>query len=89
PPATTTAPSCNTGSLQCCNSVQNVSAQQVLLSTLGISAGSVSGLVGLSCSAISVAGAGGNSCSAQPVCCTNNSFNGLISLGCSPINLNA
>jgi hypothetical protein len=59
-----------------------------LLGLLGIALGSVTGLVGLTCSPLSIIGAGGNSCSAQPVCCTNNSFNGIVSLGCSPINLN-
>ncbi|KAF8204671.1 hydrophobin-251 [Pholiota molesta] len=30
----------------------------------------------------------GTSCSAQPVCCTNDSFNGVVALGCTPININ-
>ncbi|KAF8886005.1 fungal hydrophobin-domain-containing protein [Infundibulicybe gibba] len=81
---------CNTGPIQCCNQVQSASTTALasLAGLLGISLGSITGLVGLSCSPISVAGIGGNSCSAQPVCCTNNSFSGVLALGCSPINLN-
>ncbi|KAF8886037.1 hydrophobin-251 [Infundibulicybe gibba] len=81
---------CNTGAIQCCNQVQSASTTGLasLAGLLGIDLGSITGLVGLSCSPISVAGIGGNSCSAQPVCCTNNSFQGVLALGCSPINLN-
>ncbi|KAF4621000.1 hypothetical protein D9613_000972 [Agrocybe pediades] len=81
---------CNTGSIQCCNSVQSSSTQGVaqLAGLLGIDLGSITGLVGLSCSPLNILGIGGNSCSAQPVCCTGNTFSGLISLGCNPINLN-
>ncbi|KAF8875137.1 hypothetical protein BD779DRAFT_1678405 [Infundibulicybe gibba] len=42
----------------------------------------------MTCSPISAIGLGGNSCSAQPVCCSNNSFNGIVALGCTPVNLN-
>ncbi|KAF9038662.1 fungal hydrophobin-domain-containing protein [Panaeolus papilionaceus] len=81
---------CNTGSLQCCNSTQLATSSSIagLLGLLGVVVGSVTGLVGVTCSPISVVGISGNSCSAQPVCCTNNSFNGLIALGCTPVNLN-
>ncbi|KAF8870878.1 hydrophobin-251 [Infundibulicybe gibba] len=81
---------CNTGALQCCNQLQSSSNTDLasLAGLLGIDLGSITGLVGLSCSPISVAGIGGNSCSAQPACCTNNSFSGVLALGCSPINLN-
>ncbi|KAF9547857.1 hydrophobin-251 [Agrocybe pediades] len=81
---------CNTGSILCCNQTESASSSigQALLGLFGIPIGSVSGLIGISCSPISVIGIGGNSCSAQPVCCTNNSFNGVIALGCFPINLN-
>ncbi|KAF5326971.1 hypothetical protein D9619_004101 [Psilocybe cf. subviscida] len=89
---TGTAPSnqCNTGSLQCCNSVQAANSKSIagLLSLLGIVVGSITGQVGVTCSPITVIGASGTSCSAQPVCCTNNSFNGVVALGCTPINLN-
>ncbi|THV02182.1 fungal hydrophobin [Dendrothele bispora CBS 962.96] len=81
---------CNTGSIQCCNSVQsaNTGLVQGLLGLLGVAVGSVTGQVGVTCSPISVIGAGGNSCSAQPVCCSNNNFNGVVALGCTPININ-
>ncbi|PPQ89201.1 hypothetical protein CVT25_001270 [Psilocybe cyanescens] len=81
---------CNTGQLQCCNSTQSATSSSIagLLSLLGVVVGSVTGLVGVTCSPISAVGVGGNSCTAQPVCCTDNSFNGLIALGCSPVNLN-
>ncbi|KAL4262258.1 Hydrophobin [Pleurotus pulmonarius] len=88
-PTSTPVSECNTGSIQCCNSVQAASSPAVglLAGLLGIVLGPLTGLVGLTCSPLSVIGIGSNSCSAQTVCCTGNSFNGLIVLGCSPINL--
>ncbi|KAF5354774.1 hypothetical protein D9756_005705 [Leucocoprinus leucothites] len=82
--------SCNTGPISCCNSVQQSGSTQVnqLAGLLGIVLPTIQGLVGLNCSPLNVIGLGGNSCSSQPVCCSNNSFGGLISLGCNPINLN-
>jgi len=41
---------------------------------LGLDLGSITGLVGLSCSPLSIVGLGAHSCSQQPVCCTGNSF---------------
>ncbi|KDR79960.1 hypothetical protein GALMADRAFT_1171623 [Galerina marginata CBS 339.88] len=84
------ASQCNTGSVQCCQSVQSASSPTAagLLGLLGIAVGSVTGLVGVTCSPITAIGVGGNSCSAQPVCCSNNSFNGVVALGCTPVNLN-
>ncbi|KAF9478418.1 fungal hydrophobin [Pholiota conissans] len=81
---------CNTGSLQCCASTSTASTPSTaaLLGLLGVVVGSVTGLVGVTCSPITVIGASGTSCSEQPVCCTNNSFNGVVALGCTPINLN-
>ncbi|KAF9007184.1 hydrophobin-263 [Cyathus striatus] len=80
---------CTTGSLQCCTSVQSASSSivSVLLGLLGIDVSGVTGQVGVTCSPISVVGVGGNSCTAQPVCCTGNSFNGVVALGCTPINI--
>ncbi|CAA7260491.1 unnamed protein product [Cyclocybe aegerita] len=81
---------CNTGDIQCCNSTMQSSTTSLglLSGLLGLVLPAISGLVGLNCSPLSIIGLGGNSCSAQPVCCSNNQFNGLISLGCIPINLN-
>ncbi|KAF5362460.1 hypothetical protein D9756_002084 [Leucocoprinus leucothites] len=81
---------CNTGTIQCCNSVQSVNSSAVglLAGLLGIVLQGVTGLVGLTCSPLDILGVGGNSCTAQPVCCTGNSFSGLIVLGCTPININ-
>ncbi|KAG2032424.1 hypothetical protein BDR03DRAFT_970119 [Suillus americanus] len=48
----------------------------------------VLGEVGLGCTPISVIGTGdGASCLQQPVCCSNESYNGLVNIGCTPINL--
>ncbi|TEB19294.1 fungal hydrophobin [Coprinellus micaceus] len=80
---------CNTGPVQCCNSVQSASAPALvsLLALLGIAVADQV-RVGVTCSPISVIGLPGNACSAQPVCCTNNSFNGIVALGCVAVNIN-
>ncbi|KAF9483029.1 fungal hydrophobin [Pholiota conissans] len=80
---------CNTGSLQCCNSTATSASQ--LTGVAGLLAallGPITGIIGVTCSPITVIGASGTSCNEQPVCCTNNSFNGVIALGCTPININ-
>ncbi|KAH9475718.1 Fruiting body protein SC3 [Psilocybe cubensis] len=84
------ASQCNTGGLQCCNSTGTANSDAIskILGLLGIVVQDVTALVGVNCSPISVIGIGGNSCTAQPVCCTNNSFGGLVALGCSPVDLN-
>ncbi|KAF8153770.1 fungal hydrophobin-domain-containing protein [Crassisporium funariophilum] len=87
---TTPASQCNTGDLQCCNSAQaaNSPAAAGLLALLGVVVQDVTALVGITCSPITAIGVGGNSCSAQPVCCSNNSFNGIVAIGCTPVNIN-
>ncbi|THU75243.1 fungal hydrophobin [Dendrothele bispora CBS 962.96] len=92
-PATTQtiSPSqCNTGPIQCCNSVQQASspAATELCGLLGIVVQGADVLVGVTCNPISVIGIGGNSCNAQPVCCENNDFNGVVAIGCVPVNIN-
>ncbi|KAF9556195.1 hydrophobin-315 [Agrocybe pediades] len=84
------ASQCSTGQLQCCNSTGTAKDASIskLLGLLGVVVQDVTALVGVTCTPITVIGAGGNSCSAQPVCCTNNSFNGVVALGCTPVNLN-
>ncbi|PFH48064.1 hypothetical protein AMATHDRAFT_49815 [Amanita thiersii Skay4041] len=83
--------SCNTGPVQCCNSVQQVNNQNqgLLAALVGLDVSQVTGMVGLGCTPISVIGLSGNSCSGQTVCCSHNNFNAVVGVGCSPINLNA
>ncbi|KAF6756265.1 fungal hydrophobin-domain-containing protein [Ephemerocybe angulata] len=90
PPAPIPPSQCNTGPIQCCQDVQTAGSPDVtkIFAALGISVEDVNALVGLTCSPISVIGLPGNSCSAQPVCCTNNNFNGVVAIGCTPVNLN-
>ncbi|KAF8871131.1 fungal hydrophobin-domain-containing protein [Infundibulicybe gibba] len=101
PPATTTvtvttpaptsipASQCNVDGLQCCNSLQagNSGAVSKLLGLLGVVLDDVTALVGVTCTPITIVGITGGACSAQPVCCTNNNFHGLIAIGCVPINI--
>ncbi|KAK0502370.1 hydrophobin-251 [Armillaria luteobubalina] len=86
-----TGDSCTTGAVQCCQSVESAGSTSTLTSTLlgllGVVVGDIGVNVGLTCSPISVIGVGGNSCSAQTVCCENNSFNGVVAIGCTPINV--
>ncbi|KAF9004616.1 fungal hydrophobin-domain-containing protein [Cyathus striatus] len=85
------ASQCNTGNLQCCQHVQDSKDPSVtgLLGLLGVAVQGITAQVGLDCSPISVIGiASGASCTAQPVCCENNNFSGLVALGCNPVNLN-
>ncbi|KAH7919200.1 fungal hydrophobin [Leucogyrophana mollusca] len=82
---------CDTGSLSCCNSVQAADSSAVtsLLGLLGLVLGDLTGNVGLGCSPITAVGTGsGATCTQEPVCCTNDYYNGLINVGCSPVNLN-
>ncbi|KAI0823350.1 fungal hydrophobin-domain-containing protein [Trametes gibbosa] len=81
---------CSTGTLQCCDSVQKASNSgiTVLLGLLGVVLQDVDVLVGLVCSPITVIGVGGgSSCSANTVCCQNNAYGGLVSIGCVPVTL--
>ncbi|KJA28160.1 hypothetical protein HYPSUDRAFT_212132 [Hypholoma sublateritium FD-334 SS-4] len=82
---------CNSGPIQCCNSMQTASQSATtlgLLGLLGVVVQDITGQVGSNCSPISAIGVSGNSCTQQTVCCQNNSFNGVIALGCTPININ-
>ncbi|KAK0206165.1 hydrophobin-251 [Desarmillaria ectypa] len=91
---TVTGGKCNTGSLQCCKSVQNPksSAAQEALGLLNIPVGEITADVGLTCDPITVIGLGTNQCTSQPACCEKNNFgtvlqNGVVALGCTPVNL--
>ncbi|KAK0215344.1 fungal hydrophobin-domain-containing protein [Armillaria nabsnona] len=82
---------CATGSVQCCDSTQSptdlTAPVSSLLGLLGVVAGQLTGNVGVSCSPITVIGLGGTQCSNQVVCCDSNNFNGLVSLGCTPLSV--
>ncbi|PBK61822.1 fungal hydrophobin [Armillaria solidipes] len=80
-----------TGTAQCCDSTQSptdLTAPVVsLLGSLGVVVSQLTGNVGLSCTPITVIGVGGTQCSNQVVCCNDNNFNGVVSLGCTPLNI--
>ncbi|KAH7879470.1 hydrophobin 1 [Lentinula edodes] len=84
PTTTVTKSQCSTGDQKCCQSVQNSSAAGVssLLGLLGIVLSGTDVPVGLTCLPIV-----GGACQSQAVCCTDNSYGNLISLGCSPLQL--
>ncbi|KAJ6603471.1 fungal hydrophobin-domain-containing protein [Mycena vulgaris] len=71
-------------SLECCNQVvtPNDPSVSVLLGLLGIDPNSTSGNVGVTCTPAIVID-GTTTCTARLVCCSNNSFNGIIALGCN------
>ncbi|EJD01687.1 fungal hydrophobin [Fomitiporia mediterranea MF3/22] len=89
--ATTTEPAsqCNTGPIQCCNTVTTAgdSAAAGILGLLGIVVQDLDILVGLTCTPITIIGTGGASCNAHPVCCEDNSHGDLISIGCVPVDI--
>ncbi|KAF9528302.1 fungal hydrophobin [Crepidotus variabilis] len=90
PPPPPPPPSqCNTGPIQCCNSVQSANSPAALaaLALVNVVVQDVTAQIGLTCTPVSVLALAGNSCSSQPVCCENNNFNGVVAIGCSPINL--
>ncbi|OBZ77189.1 Hydrophobin-B [Grifola frondosa] len=88
--ATSANSQCNTGPIQCCQSVQqaNSAAGTALLSMLGVVLNDPTVLIGGQCSPISAVGVGsGSECNAHPVCCTNNNVGGVLSVGCVPVQL--
>ncbi|KAK1228115.1 hypothetical protein PQX77_008850 [Marasmius sp. AFHP31] len=82
-------PKCNTGPMQCCNSVTTAKdpAASFLTALLGVVVQDLNVPVGLGCSPITVIGGSNGGCHAAPVCCEDNSTGGLISIGCIPISL--
>ncbi|KAI0701320.1 hydrophobin [Cytidiella melzeri] len=82
--------SCDTGSIQCCQSTESASSASgtALLKSIGVVVTDPDVLLGLTCSPISVIGVGsGTACDASPVCCENNSFGSLVSIGCVPVSI--
>ncbi|KAH8823189.1 hydrophobin-251 [Flagelloscypha sp. PMI_526] len=82
---------CNTGPVQCCNSMSKAGDDSTtkILHSLSVKDVAKDVTVGLTCSPVNVIAIGGNSCNSQPVCCENNNFNGVVAIGCTPININA
>ncbi|KAJ8081736.1 hypothetical protein PM082_007582 [Marasmius tenuissimus] len=80
---------CNTGPIQCCNTVTKADdpTASKLLGLLGVVLKDLNVLVGLTCSPITVIGGGNGGCNATPVCCEDNSHGTLISIGCIPVTL--
>ncbi|KAF5331122.1 hypothetical protein D9619_005374 [Psilocybe cf. subviscida] len=82
---------CNTGNAQCCKQVQKTGDVPGLTSVLTLAGleAVVDALVGIDCNPITVIGTGATNCENTAVCCSNNQFeDGLINVGCSPINVN-
>ncbi|KIY45479.1 fungal hydrophobin [Fistulina hepatica ATCC 64428] len=89
--ATSIPPSdCAVSNTQCCDTITTTSdpAVNVLLGLLGIVVNLVDVVVGLTCTPISILSGGNNGCSGEVVCCEDDNFNGLIDIGCTPINVN-
>ncbi|KLO19752.1 fungal hydrophobin [Schizopora paradoxa] len=79
---------CDSGSQpECCQSVQLGSSGvvQTLLELLGVVLKNLNTEVGITCSPITTGSS--DVCNASPVCCDDNSFNGIIAIGCTPINI--
>ncbi|KAF9007121.1 hypothetical protein BDQ17DRAFT_1423197 [Cyathus striatus] len=84
---------CNIESQQCCDSVQQAGSYNTqslqALGLLGIplvASTSLLALPALLSAFLQFKAIPGSS--AQPVCCSNNNFNGVVALGCTPINVN-
>ncbi|KAJ3748343.1 fungal hydrophobin [Lentinula detonsa] len=91
-PATTTtetAGQCTTGELQCCTTTETAGSAvgAALLTLLGVVVQDVDVLLGLTCDPITVIGVGNSGCAASAVCCEDNAWGGLVSIGCVPVSL--
>ncbi|KAG1733110.1 hydrophobin, partial [Suillus lakei] len=77
---------CNTGNIQCCEgstSVENYNTASKILGLIPIVADVVAA-VGLNCSPVTVVGTGsGCEANQEPLCCSNNKYNGLVNIGCT------
>ncbi|KAF9262862.1 fungal hydrophobin [Marasmius fiardii PR-910] len=75
--------------LQCCQQAVQADdpAAAGALALLGIVLQDVNVLVGLNCSPITVIGGGNGPCSQTTVICNDNSYGGLINIGCIPVTI--
>ncbi|PPR00788.1 hypothetical protein CVT24_000753 [Panaeolus cyanescens] len=84
--------SCNTGPVQCCNSIHTPGSysETAIAALVGVAVEQISGQVGLECNAISGIAVGtGANCATAPVCCEKNFSNQLVGVNCSPITIGA
>ncbi|KAF9465337.1 hydrophobin [Collybia nuda] len=82
--------SCNTGTIQCCQQFfdSDSASATALLGLAGLLGDGATGQIGTNCTPITPIGLGsGSNCRQAPMCCTENSYNGLIVVGCNPINV--
>ncbi|PPR08051.1 hypothetical protein CVT24_010850 [Panaeolus cyanescens] len=80
--------SCNSGPVQCCNSLNDVSSFDAtnIAALVGVAVSSLTGQVGVQCNPITVIGVGtGANCASAPVCCEENFQNQLIGINCTPV----
>ncbi|KAG1744260.1 fungal hydrophobin [Suillus lakei] len=81
---------CDTGVIECCNKDNTYAQKEPNLYELGLVdvAAVVDAFVALSCSGINVVGTSdGCAGNQEPLCCENEKYNGVISIGCTPINV--
>ncbi|KAG2140582.1 fungal hydrophobin [Suillus clintonianus] len=79
---------CDTGYIKCCNGNNIYSQTEPNLYELGLVdvAAAVDAFVALECSGVSVVGtSSGCTANQQPLCCENEKYNGIVSIGCTPI----
>ncbi|KLO09590.1 hydrophobin-domain-containing protein [Schizopora paradoxa] len=81
---------CAASAVQCCETTSTTSdpITSLLVGLLDIVIEGLNVPIGINCSPPTVVGAGSTSCNVEPLCCENNTFNGLIAIGCVPIIIN-
>ncbi|KAI0738059.1 fungal hydrophobin-domain-containing protein [Daedaleopsis nitida] len=84
--------SCSTGTALCCKEVypdaDDPPASPMLSALAEILVQDINPAIGVTCTPITGVGVGGSAgCSAKTVCCENNSFGGVIAVGCLPVEL--
>ncbi|TRM69898.1 hypothetical protein BD626DRAFT_533390 [Schizophyllum amplum] len=80
---------CNTGSVYCCNVLDQSTDNGVtgpIGGLLGITLGGIGGIIWKNCTPTTIIGLGGGcNANAQTVCCENASANGIFNGGCKPL----
>ncbi|KAF9037128.1 fungal hydrophobin-domain-containing protein [Panaeolus papilionaceus] len=80
---------CPTGWAQCCSSVELPSGPQasLLLGLLDLAVTPYWALVGITCTPVTIIGISPSSCTAQILCCEHNDYNGILAIGCAPMDI--